>query len=149
MQSLLGHEGVLTAGIGGGRLAADRVVLAPWGEARAPERRADAPWPGRLPGFAPTAVLGARPSVVVQDPAGRDVVIDDRGAISGPPAVLVPPTGAPTRVQAWAGPWPLEERWWDAASAVRLHRMQVACADGTAWLLVVDDGGWRAEAQYD
>ncbi|WP_375389546.1 DNA polymerase Y family protein [uncultured Amnibacterium sp.] len=149
VQSLLGHEAVLTVGIGGGRLAADRVVLAPWGEARAPERRADAPWPGRLPGFAPTAVLPGRPAVAVQDPAGRPVEIDGRGAISGPPAVLAVPGAAPTRVEAWAGPWPLEERWWDAAAAVRLHRMQVACADGSAWLLTVEDGAWRAEARYD
>jgi protein ImuB len=124
-------------------------VLAPWGEARVPDRRPDAPWPGRLPGFAPTAVLAARPAVVVQDPAGRPVAVDDRGAISGPPALLVPPTGAATRVEAWAGPWPLEERWWDAAAAVSAHRMQVACADGSAWLLLVDGDGWRAEARYD
>lgn len=149
VQSLLGHEAVLTPTIGGGRLTGDRTVLAPWGEERAPQRSAGAPWPGRLPGFAPTAVLGDRPRVVVQDPAGLDVVVDERGAISAPPAVLVTPGRAATRVEAWAGPWPLEERWWDAAAAVRLHRMQAACADGSAWLLAHDAHGWWAEARYD
>jgi protein ImuB len=149
VQSLLGHEAVLTARVGGGRLVADRVVLAPWGEARTPARSPDAPWPGRLPGFAPTAVLRSRPRVALTDPAGRDVAVDDRGAISGPPATLVAPGRRATRVESWAGPWPLEERWWDPAAAVRVSRLQVACADGTAWLLAVDADGWWAEARYD
>ncbi|MBW4042691.1 MAG: DNA polymerase Y family protein [Acidobacteria bacterium] len=149
VQSLLGHEAVVTPILAGGRLAADRIVLAPWGEQHPPQRSADAPWPGRLPGFSPTAVLAERPRVVVQDPAGRDVTMDERGAISGPPAVLVAPGRPATRVEAWAGPWPIEERWWDAAAAVRLHRMQVTCGDGTAWLVAHDDTGWWAEARYD
>lgn len=149
VQSLLGHEAVVTPILSGGRLVADRVALAPWGEQRPPQRSPDAPWPGRLPGFSPSAVLAERPRVVVQDPAGRDVALDERGAISGPPAVLVAPGRGATRVEAWAGPWPIEERWWDAAAAVRLHRMQVACGDGSAWLLAHDDSGWWAEAKYD
>ena len=149
VQSLLGHEAVLTVLPSGGRLTADRTVTAPWGEQRVPLRSPAAPWPGRLPGFAPTAVLTDRPVVVLHDPAGRDVAVDDRDAISSPPAVLVTPGRAATRVEAWAGPWPLEERWWDAAAAVRLHRMQVACADGSAWLLAHDERGWWAEARYD
>ncbi|MGN6444962.1 DNA polymerase Y family protein [Amnibacterium sp.] len=149
VQSLLGHEAVVTPVLAGGRLTTDRVVLAPWGEQRTPQRSPDAPWPGRLPGFSPSAVLADRPRVVVQDPAGHDVVVDGRGAISGPPAVLVTAGRPAVRVEGWAGPWPLEERWWDPAAALRLHRMQVACADGTAWLLAHDDSGWWAEARYD
>ncbi len=203
VQSMLGHEAVLTVAVGGGRLVADRRVLAPWGErrqqglapwgerrqqglapqgggsdprsgpgtgggtggqehlppsgtpveqrvtARVTARAAERPWPGRLPGFAPTAVLLDRPRVVLLDPAGAPVAVDDRGAISGPPAVLEPPQGAPVRVDGWAGPWPLEERWWDAASAARLHRLQLTAADGTAWLLAHDAAGWWAEARYD
>ena len=149
VQSLLGHEAVVTPILSGGRLTADRTATAPWGEQRAPRRSPDAPWPGRLPGFSPTAVLAERPRVVVQDPAGRDVAVDERGAISGPPAVLVTPGRPATRVEAWAGPWPIEERWWDAAASVRLQRMQVTCSDGTAWLLAHDATGWWAEAKYD
>lgn len=149
VQSLLGHEAVLTPIRSGGRLTADRTGTAPWGEQRTPLRSPDVPWPGRLPGFAPTAVLAERPHVVLHDPAGRDVAVDDRDTMSSPPAVLVTPGRAATRVEAWAGPWPLEERWWDPVAAVRLHRMQVACADGTAWLLAHDDSGWWAEARYD
>jgi protein ImuB len=52
-------------------------------------------------------------------------------------------------VVAWAGPWPLEERWWDPASARRRARLQVVTDAGTAWLVVLEAGAWRAEAAYD
>ena len=56
LQGRLGHDGVLTATIGGGRLLAERARLRPWGEAApsASARKADQPWPGRQPGRAPT-----------------------------------------------------------------------------------------------
>ena len=151
VQSLLGHESVLTATVGGGRLLADRRVLAPWGERRTPDRDPERPWPGSLPGFSPSAVLTDRPRVVVLDPAGAPVEVDDRGTLSGPPARFVGPTGGATsaRIEGWAGPWPLEERWWDPAAAIRIHRMQAVCGDGTAWLLAHDEAGWWAEARYD
>ena len=150
VQSMLGHESVLTATVGGGRLLADRRVLAPWGERRPPARDPQRPWPGRLPGFSPSRVLEDRPRVAVLDPAGVPVAVDERGSLSGPPAVFTWPGGAaPVRIEGWAGPWPLEERWWDPAAAVRIHRMQATCADGTAWLLAHDDAGWWAEARYD
>ena len=47
---------------------------------------------------------------------------------------------------AWAGPWPVEERWWDTDAARRLARFQVVGADGRAWLLVVQNGHWWTEA---
>ena len=54
-----------------------------------------------------------------------------------------------TDVVGWAGPWPVESRWWDAARRRRRARFQVACADGDAWLLVREDNRWFAEARYD
>jgi protein ImuB len=52
-------------------------------------------------------------------------------------------------VLSWAGPWPAEERWWDARTARVRVRFQVATADGTGWLLVLSDGAWSVEAVYD
>ena len=72
VQSMLGHEAVLTATVGGGRLVADRRVLAPWGERAAPQRDPERPWPGRLPGFSPASVLGDRPRRRRARPGGRD-----------------------------------------------------------------------------
>ncbi|MDP9027738.1 MAG: DNA polymerase Y family protein, partial [Actinomycetota bacterium] len=73
--------------------------------------------------------------------------------LSSPPAVThgTSPgaTGARRTVTAWAGPWPLEERWWDAAAARSAHRFQAVDGEGVAWLLVLDDEGWWAEGRYD
>ncbi|MDH2444457.1 DNA polymerase Y family protein [Amnibacterium sp. CER49] len=149
VQSLLGHEAVLTAQVGGGRLVADRRVLAPWGERRAPARPADRPWPGRLPGFSPATVFEDRPEVRLVDPAGVSVSVDERGLPSGPPAGFTAPDGGHAAITAWAGPWPVEERWWDPQGARSLSRMQIAADDGSAWLVCFEDGGWWAEARYD
>ena len=54
----------------------------------------------------------------------------------------------PRRITAWAGPWPLSERWWDPAAARRRARFQLATDDGRAWLAVVQDSRWLIEAGY-
>ena len=90
----------------------------------------------------------ARP-IAVHDVRGRTVAVDERGTLSAAPAVLVSQTGGRRELSAWAGPWPLEERWWDAAAARRAHRFQVVDTDGTAWLLSLDAEGWWAEGRYD
>jgi len=70
--------------------------------------------------------------------------------LSGEPARFNADGGDTTQpVAAWAGPWPVEERWWDADAARRLARFQIVGADGTAWLLAVQNGRWWAEAGYD
>ena len=52
-------------------------------------------------------------------------------------------------ITAWAGPWPVTERWWDPAHARRQARFQLVTDDGSAWLAVVQDGRWLIEASYD
>ncbi|MFV0451765.1 MAG: DNA polymerase Y family protein [Propioniciclava sp.] len=54
-----------------------------------------------------------------------------------------------SRVQAWAGPWPADERWWDPTQAQRVARCQLVAADGSAWLVAVTDATWHIEARYD
>jgi protein ImuB len=56
------------------------------------------------------------------------------------------PSGA---VTGWSGPWPTDERWWDPAAARRRARLQVLLEDGTAHLLVLEQGRWYLEATYD
>ncbi|WP_353814087.1 DNA polymerase Y family protein [Agromyces sp. SYSU T00266] len=149
VQGMLGHEGVVTAAIGGGRMLADRQVLVPWGD-RAPERTAAAaPWPGSLPALAPASVFRDRQAVSLVDGAGAAVSVDARGAISAAPETFAVMGGRAAPVRAWAGPWPVVERWWDAERARRVHRFQVVDHDGCAWLLVRDAEGWWAEARYD
>jgi len=151
VQSMLGHGGVLTAVIGGGRSLADRQNLVAWGDRPVPAKPVDQPWPGRLPPLPPSTVFRSPPSVIVVDALGRSVDVDERGTLSAPPAAFAPATAtdALRSVTAWAGPWPLEERWWDAEAGRTAHRFQVVDADGTAWLLVLERGAWCAEARYD
>ena len=56
---------------------------------------------------------------------------------------------APVQVTGWAGPWPVEERWWAPAEANSLIRLQIALADGRALLVSLRDEQWTIEASYD
>lgn len=148
VQGMLGHDAVVTAAVGAGRMLADRQVLVPWGD-RPPARRDDAPWPGSLPALAPASVFRERPRVALADAAGASVAIDERGTVTSVPETFAVGGGDPAAVRAWAGPWPVVERWWDAERGRRVHRFQVVDDDGCAWLLVRDGDGWWAEARYD
>ncbi|MEU5782158.1 DNA polymerase Y family protein [Micromonospora lupini] len=107
------------------------------------------PWPGRLPPPAPAVVLPSPLAATVHDAAGEPVVISARLAVSAVPARLVVGTGQPAEIVGWAGPWPVDERWWAPAEARRRARFQVSLADGTALLLAVESGQWLVEAIYD
>jgi protein ImuB len=76
--------------------------------------------------------------------------VTSRGLLTADPVLFtVDRMSPPTRVQAWAGPWPIDELWWDPAQARQVARFQVVGVDGSAWLLVVEDGRWWCEARYD
>lgn len=51
-------------------------------------------------------------------------------------------------VAAWAGPWPITERWWDVDGR-RGAYLQVVPRQGPALLLVVRRGRWFVEGVYD
>jgi protein ImuB len=155
VQSMLGHGGVLTAVVSGGRTLADRHMTVPWGDRPVVARSAVQPWPGRLPDPLPATVFTVPHPVSVLAEDGSAVVIDDRGVFSSPPARFSPvATGRNMRrIRAWAGPWPVSERWWDSEAALDAHRFQVVDEHGVAWLLVLtrhpDNQDWTAEARYD
>ena len=151
VQSMLGHEAVVTATIGGGRAPAERQVLVPWGDRPVGVPRADRPWPGSLPAPAPSTVFEVPRPVAVLTEEGTTVEVTDRGDVTAPIARFSP-TGAVADarpVDSWAGPWPVRERWWDATLSRAMHRFQLVDADGTAWLLALAGSGWFAEARYD
>ncbi|MHC2998787.1 DNA polymerase Y family protein [Microbacterium sp. HJ5] len=153
VQAMLGHRGVLTPEIGGGRWLVERQVLVPWGDRHATGRDGLAaqrarPWPGSLPDPLPTTVFAEPVPVDVRALGGETIDVDDRGIVSAVPAVLVE-SGRRRVIEAWAGPWPVVERTWDPVRARRAHRFQVVDADGAAWLLVCDGDVWTAEAAYD
>ena len=151
VQGRLGAEAVATGVLGGGRGPAEQVRLVAWSDP-APldvERSRACPWPGRLPAPAPATVPAQPVPTEVVDASGLPVSVTGRGEVSAPPA-RVSIAGRPSvDVVAWAGPWAVDERWWDDAAHRRLVRWQVVTADGAARLLCLEQGRWRVEAVYD
>lgn len=157
VQGMLGPEAVLTAVPAGGRAPADEVRQVPWGDLRASEvdgtrrksgRTEVPPWPGRLAGPSPAVVYQLPLPVEVRDAAGMPVGVSGRGVISAAPASVTFDRGRSLAVTGWAGPWPVEERWWEAGGR-RKARLQVLLADGTAHLLTLEGGRWGVEAAYE
>jgi protein ImuB len=149
VQGMLGPEAVVTAVVGGGRGYADRVRMVAWGDERSPAREPDPPWPGRLPAPAPAIVLTEPAPAAVRAADGSPVAVTARLGMTGEPAWVAVADGRPVEVTAWAGPWPVDERWWAPAEATRLVRFQVELADGRALLMALTGGQWWVEAAYD
>ena len=93
---------------------------------------------------------GDRQAARVVDVAGLPVTVNGRGEASAAPARLEARGWSRSyRVEAWAGPWPVEERWWDPAQQRRAARLQVVLDDDSAWLVVLEGGCWWLAARYD
>lgn len=149
LQSLLGHDAVLRPALQGGREPAQRQRTVPWGDrGTAPAQIIDAPWPGRLPPPFPGTVFTEPHPVLVTDPAGVEVAVTPRGAISAAPTRLAVADHAVMLV-AWAGPWPVVTADDAARGAAPRWRFQAVDDDGCGWLLVRADDGWWAQARYD
>ncbi|MBH0083510.1 DNA polymerase Y family protein [Salinibacterium sp. SWN167] len=149
VQSMLGHGGVLVPTIEGGRTLQSRQRFTAWGDRSVTERSPQRPWPGVLPAPLPGTVFSSRHAVHVFAEDGTTVSVDARGHVAAPPAQFSTSDSRSRTLTAWAGPWPLAERWWEAESPGRSWRFQAVDDTGCAWLLVLDDGGWWAEARYD
>ncbi len=148
VQGMLGPESVCRVVLTGGRSPADRQTLVPWGERPHATRPVDRPWPGRIPGPAPARVLDPPwPAQVIGD-SGRPVVVDPRGMVSDRPARFTTTGEGWLPVAAWAGPWPVDEEWWEPHGR-RLARFQLVGVDGRAWLVSCADGTWTVEGAYD
>jgi protein ImuB len=149
VQAMLGHGAVTRPVLAGGRRPADQALLVPFGDTGEPRRPADRPWPGQIPAPAPATVYLAPRPARVTDSAGTAVSVTARAQLSAAPARLSVPGQAALAITSWAGPWPVAETWWDPALARRQARFQLVTEDGSAWLAVLQDGGWLIEASYD
>ncbi|MFT4110269.1 DNA polymerase Y family protein [Propionicimonas sp.] len=166
VQAILGHDGVVTPRIGGGRWLAERQELVSWGDRpmsalpATPRLRQgsratpgataaeDPPWPGHLPDPLPSAVFTLPRPAQLLTRDGAPVGLDDRDQLRGVPTALLL-EGERRTVIGWAGPWPIDERSWDPVRHRRASRFQVVDGTGTAWLLVLQAGRWWAEGRYD
>ncbi len=124
----------------------DRLV--PWDADGGVTRRHDAaaPWPGRIPRPAPALVHRRPLRAELVDASDRPVGVSSHGEATAAPARLSVDGSPWQRVLGWAGPWPVDERWW-AARRRRAH-LQVLAAAG-AHLLVREHRCWWVEATYD
>lgn len=148
VQAMVGFDAVRQPAVQGGRTPAARQASAPWGERVVPTRPRDRPWPGAIPGPAPVVVYAEPRPIEVTDAQGHPVPVLGQGPDSPPARMRIP--GEPWQpVAAWAGPWPLDEGWWEPDAPGLRVRYQVVGVDGRAWLLVGDPRGWWLEAAYD
>lgn len=104
---------------------------------------------GRVPSPLPAVVLDTHRSVKVLDENGHSVTVEGRGLLSSPPAALVKARGEPMEIAGWAGPWLIDERWWDSQRHRRRARLQLVTVDGQAHLVTCERGEWFLEAVYD
>jgi len=159
--------------LSGGRGPAERITFTPLGDEPVPRADPGQPWPGQLPEPSPTVLLDD--PVDLLDVDGSPVRVTGRGLFSADPSRLaapgstdprvgpqlargVPPALLPAgdgRVSWWAGPWPVDERWWDPdqAKAGRTARAQVLLDGGDersqALLLCYRQRRWYVEGIYE
>ena len=174
IQGLLGPEAVHTARLRGGRDPADRVTLAPNPDATIPSPdppfppgpvpsggpghvpglgpaglAGAVPWPGQVPAPAPAIVYAEPLPAEVVDATGAPVAVDGRGLLGALPSRVRIQGRSWAAITAWAGPWLVDERWWDPAAHRRLVRLQATTDQGGAYLLRLSGGRWWVEAIYD
>ena len=162
VQGLLGPEAVQVPVLSGGRGPVERITLIPLGDDPVPQADPDQPWPGRLPEPAPAVLLDD--PVELLDAEGNPVRVTGRGLFSSEPVRLAGADAADSRVlpaggarlRWWAGPWPVDERWWDPdrtpnSRTGRTARAQVLL-DGEpqrALLLCYRQRRWYLEGSYE
>ena len=144
VQGLLGPDAVVTAVLGGGRGPGARLI--PWGDERPPAD--DRPWPGRMPPPAPAMIAPEPQPVRVLDERSEPVTVDARLRMSAPPARLILWQSI-VEVAGWAGPWPVDDHWWDGRVADRSARLQMLLDDGRAVVVTLRGGEWYAAVAFD
>jgi protein ImuB len=158
LAGMVGDQAVLVPAWRGGRLPGDRYDWVPASSTdladpddtaeRLRPRLDEGPWPGSLPAPSPAVVPPMVQPAELSDAAGRAVQVSGRGELSAPPATLAIAGRPPQAIAGWAGPWPLDERWWEPRRHRRLARLQVVTADGAAHLVLAEHRRWWVAASY-
>jgi len=161
LTTMLGSDSVRVAQWRGGRDVGEVFALTPAAVVDM-ERRAESVviketvWSGALPTPSPSIVYDEPLLAVVNDASGCVVSVSGRHELSASPAHVVIGRHA-YNVVSWAGPWPVEERWWDPLRQRRAVRMQMVLArdgDDTAHMtthavvMVLEHGEWWMTARY-
>ena len=112
-------------------------------------------WRGSLPTPSPSVVYSEPQLVQVVDKDKNLLRVSARHELSAEPVQLII-SKQRYKVISWAGPWPIEEKWWDTARSRRLVRLQVVIEkllpDGSqqvqALLVALEHGEWSIVAIY-
>jgi len=152
LTGLAGEDAVRVPVWLGGRLPLERYGWAPAATIDPDDHAAlvatgDAPWPGSLPAPSPSVVFDPPVAVDVVGAGGEAVSVGGRGEVSAEPATIVW-AGERYAVRSWAGPWPVEQRWWSSERTRRLARFQLVTDDGTAHLVAIEHRRWHLLATY-
>ena len=155
VEAMLGPESVRVPQWRGGRGIGEQLELVPVQSVdpvqrtlKPPTEGVDAPWPGQLPTPSPALVHPFPPDVEVLAGNGDQVTITGRGLASAVPA-QIKLRGSLHAIVAWAGPWLVDERWWDPDNHRRRARLQVVTGSGVAHILTLEQQRWYVEATYD
>ncbi|MET0453507.1 MAG: DNA polymerase Y family protein [Mycobacterium sp.] len=167
VQGLLGPESVQVPVLSGGRGPAERITFTPLGDEPVPRADPGQPWPGQLPEPSPAVLLDD--PVDLLDVEGNAVRVTGRGLFSSDPVRLAG-DGRSGTLSWWAGPWPVDERWWESGGVAgweeaapgprmsrsgRTARVQVLLdgegrdAAGQALLLCYRQRRWYVEGVYE
>ncbi len=152
VSALAGDRNVLVPARRGGRLPQDAYAWTPAAIsdlAEPADRLAPAPgpWPGQVPAPSPSIVYPDPLPADVRDADGARVRVSGRGIVSAAPASVAVGERAPRRVVAWAGPWPMDEKWWRPDHR-RMARFQLLTADDQAYLVAAERQGWWVIGRY-
>ncbi len=163
VQGLLGQRGAQQPTLSGGRHPSEQVSLVAWGDPVSPARpglpgKATVagpvevempPWPGRLPSPSPSIVHPRPMEAEMVDAQGEQVAVSSRLKLSASPTRVRINGKRWNDVVSWAGPWPVNERWWDSGENHRRARFQITLADGSAHLMSLEGDRFNVEATYD
>jgi len=135
------------------------------------EQPAVSKWRGALPTPSPSVVYPEPVQAQINDQFGKLLSVSARHELSASPVTVI--IGATHyKVNSWAGPWPVEEHWWDIARNRRLVRLQLVCekiqskktatentatgkvsidsaAQVLAMLVILEHGEWTVAAVYN
>jgi protein ImuB len=124
-------------------------------EALMPAITQQSKWRGSLPAPSPSVVYSDLVVVQVTDKDKSLLRVSARHELSAEPAYLLI-NKTYCKIISWAGPWPVEEKWWDITRSRRLVRLQVVVEkilpDGSsqiqALLVALEHGEWSIAAIY-
>jgi|GEM_PF-4859752 len=89
-------------------------------------------WPGAIVGKTPMCEFNPPERARLLDSSNNPVKVHATGLASASPKYVESNALRPSRqeIKDFAGPWPLEDRWWDEKNRRRVCRFQIVCESG-------------------